>query len=82
MEALTDAEANHLSFYKSYLVFVSALEHPPLLELTGTTDLEAELGAAVTLPAAPLAREQTLGGLCNRGPIPTLLSMLLLNCLT
>ena len=46
---------------------MSALEHPPLPELAGAADLEAEPAAAVTLHAAPLARQQALGRLCNRG---------------
>ena len=66
MEALTDPEPNHSS-YNSYLVFVSALEHPPLCELAGAADLEAELAAAVTLHADPLARQQAPGHLCNWG---------------
>ena len=65
-KALTHPEPNHSS-YKSYLVLVSALEHPPLCELARAADLEAEPAAAVTLHAAPLARQQALGRLCNRG---------------
>ena len=48
----------------SYLVFVAAFEHPPLSVPAWTADLEAELDAAVPLPATPLALEQALGRLC------------------
>lgn len=48
----------------TYLIFVAAFEHLPLSELAGAADLVAELGAAVPLPATPLALEQTVGRLC------------------
>ena len=43
---------------------MAAFENLPLSELAWAADLVAELGAAVPLPATPLALEQALGRLC------------------
>ena len=44
----------------SYLIFVAAPQNLQFPELARTADLVAEFGAAVSLAAAPLAREQAL----------------------
>ena len=54
---------DNLQLLKTYLIFVAAFEDPPLSELTRATDFIAELGAAMPLPAAPLALEQAHGRL-------------------